>query len=326
VETLDKAAALALKERCDFVMALGGGSVMDSSKAIAAALGDAKDGVAPSVFEYTNGMLDKTRPVTKPYKLMIISGTAATGSEGNCAAVLTKWSTREKVVLWDPGAFPTTTILDPELHLSLSLASTRDGVLDMMLHVLEQTFAGDDRAYLQDRTAEGMVLGMMQGLEAVEKNLQDLTARENLAWGAVAALLGGGGPNLGRSGGFVVHNLEHPVSGHTDCSHGHGLAALWPHVMREILGKREAKIARFGQACLGVAPGASAAERTLSTLDAWLAAHSMQFKLSQFGATADTVQKMADDAVRIYGGGRNIIPAPVAIDRARAVKIYTAAL
>jgi alcohol dehydrogenase YqhD (iron-dependent ADH family) len=326
VETLDKAVALGLKERCDFVMALGGGSVMDASKAVAAALGDAQDGVAPSVFEYTNGMMGQNRKVQKPFKLMIISGTAATGSEGNCAAVLTKASTHEKVVLWDLGAFPTTTILDPELHLSLSLEATRDGAVDIMLHVLEQTFTGDAKAPLQDRVAEGMVLGVMECLEAAEKNLQDLTARENLAWASVSALIAGGGPNFGRSGPWVIHPLEHPLSGHTDCSHGHGLAALWAPVLRAMAPRVEAKIARFGQACLGLPKGDSSAEKTLTALERYLADHSMAFKISQFGATAETCRLMAADAARIYGGGRGVVAAPVVIDQKKAEQIYLSAL
>lgn len=326
IETLDQAAALALKERCDFVIALGGGSVMDGSKALAAALADAQGGKAPSTWEYTDGNAGGTRPVGKPLPLMCVSTTAATGSEGNCAAVLTKWATHEKAVLWNTHSFPSVTILDPELHLSLSLQATRDGVLDMIVHTLEQTFSGDDKAYYQDRCAEGMVLGMMEGLDAVERNLQDLTARENLAWAAVAALIAGGGPNFGRSGNWLVHPLEHPVSGHTDCSHGHGLAALWPHVMRTISPRREAKLARFGEACLGIPKGESSAEKAITALEHWLKAHDLAFKLSQFGATAPMCRAMAEDAVRISGGGRGVIAGPVAIDAKRAEQIYLAAL
>jgi alcohol dehydrogenase YqhD (iron-dependent ADH family) len=324
-ETLDEAVALGLKEGCDFVIGLGGGSPMDSAKAVAAALAASTVDKPVSVWEFTNGMLDKTRPVDKTLPTLLISSTAATGSEGNCASVITRWATREKAVLYDDGAYPTVSIVDPEVMLSLPLEHTRDGVVDMMMHVLEQTFSGNERASVQDRTAEGLVMGMMENLDLAEANPGDLTARENLSWASVAALLGGG-PNLGRAGNFVVHYLEHPLSGHTDVSHGHGLATLWPRYMRYIAPKREAKIARFGQTCLKVQPGPSAAEKTLDGIEGWLKQHSLWFNLRQFGASEETVGKMAADAVRIYGGRRKILSGAVPLDEAKAAEIYRMAL
>jgi alcohol dehydrogenase YqhD (iron-dependent ADH family) len=165
----------------------------------------------------------------------------------------------------------------------------------------------------------------MENLDRVEADPLDLTARENLSWASVAALLGGG-PNVGRSGNFVVHNLEHPLSGYTDVSHGHGLAALWPRYMRFIAAKREAKIARFGQACLDIPAGPSAAEKTLAGIEGWLRQHQLWFNLGQFGADADSIEKMASDAVRLYGGRRKLISGPVPLDQAKAAEIYRMAL
>ena len=93
--------------------------------------------------------------------------------------------------------------------------------------------------------AEGLCLGVMESLDVLEKDLGDLTARENLSWASVAALVAGGGPNWGRTGSFTVHHREHALSGYTDVAHGRGLALLWPTYLRTILAKREAKIARL---------------------------------------------------------------------------------
>lgn len=324
-ETLDEAVLLGLAEGCDFVIGMGGGSPMDSAKAVAAALAASTVKKPVSVWEFTNGMMDKVRVVDKSLPVMLISSTAATGTEGNCAAVITKWATHEKAVLYDDGAYPTVSIVDPEVMLTLPLEHTRDGVIDMMMHVLEHTFAGGEKASVQDRAAEGLVRGMMENLDRVEANPADLTARENLSWASVAALLGGG-PNVGRSGNFVVHNLEHPLSGYTDISHGHGLAALWPRYMRFIASKREEKIARFGQACLDIAAGPSAAEKTLTGIEDWLKKHLLWFSLRQFGADEGSIEKMAADAVRIYGGRRKLISGPVPLDQAKAAEIYRMAL
>jgi alcohol dehydrogenase YqhD (iron-dependent ADH family) len=325
-ETLDEAVKLGLAEGCDFVIGLGGGSPMDSAKAVAAALAESRRrNTTLSVWDFTSGAKERIA-VKDPLPTLLISSTAATGSEGNCAAVITWWQTHEKAVLWDLGAFPTVSIIDPELMLSLPIAASRDGVVDLMLHVLEQSFNGDDKAIVQDRTAEGLCLGAMECLDRLEQDPKDLTARENISWASVNALLAGGGPNFGRTGAFTVHHLEHPLSGYTDVAHGRGLATLWPHYLGVIMGKKEAKIAAMGQALWGVAPGASAGPKTVDALNAWLSKHSMKQGLASFGVDEPMIKKMADDAVRLSGGGKDFLNAPVPLTREKCADIYRAAL
>lgn len=325
-ETLDEAVALGLREGCDFVVGLGGGSPMDGAKAVAMALAHARrSGEVLSVWEWTSGRPEGRRPVKDPLPTLLISSTAATGTEGNCAAVITQGSTRLKAVLWDLNAFPSTSIVDPQLMLSLPLDVTRDGAVDMMLHVLEQHFNGDEKAVVQDRMAEGLCQGVMESLDAVERDPRDLTARENLSWASVAALVAGGGPNWGRTGSFTVHHLEHPLSGHTDVAHGRGLAMLWPPYLRHILAKKEAKIARLGQALWGVAPGPSAAERAVEALESWLKAHGFTQRLRDVGVTQAMIPQMAADAVRLSGGGRPFLDSPVPLTAERCQALYQAA-
>jgi butanol dehydrogenase len=326
-ETLDEAVKLAVKEGCDFVIGLGGGSPMDSAKAVAMALAHAKrSGEVLSVWEWTSGRPEGRRPVKDPLPTLLISSTAATGTEGNCAAVITKWATHEKAVLWDLNAFPSTSIVDPQLMLSLPLETTRDGAVDMMLHVLEQHFNGDEKAVVQDRMAEGLCQGVMESLDALERDLGDLTARENLSWASVAALVAGGGPNWGRSGSFTVHHLEHPLSGYTDVAHGRGLAILWPHYLRVILAKKEAKIARLGKALWDVPAGASAAEKSVAALEAWLQARGFTQRLRDVGVDDGLIPKMAADAVRLSGGGRSFLDSPVPLSAEKCENLYRAAL
>jgi alcohol dehydrogenase YqhD (iron-dependent ADH family) len=310
-ETLDQAVALGIAQGCDFVIGLGGGSPMDSSKAVAMALAQfRRSGETVSVWEWTSGLGAKRRPVKDPLPTLLISSTAATGTEGNCAAVVTKWSTHEKAVLWDLGAFPSTSIVDPQLMVSLSL---------------EQHFNGDEKAVVQDRMAEGLCLGVMESLEALEKDLGDLTARENLSWASVAALVGGGGPNWGRTGSFTVHHLEHPLSGYTDVAHGRGLAILWPHYLRVIAPKKEAKIARLGQALWGLPKGAGA-EKAIDALAAWLKSHGFIQGLRDIGVTEALIPAMAADTVRLSGGGRSFLDSPVPLSAEKCEALYRAAL
>jgi alcohol dehydrogenase YqhD (iron-dependent ADH family) len=324
-ETLDQAVALGIAQGCDVVIGLGGGSPMDSSKAVAMALAHfKKTGETVSVWEWTSGLGPKRRKVLDPLPTLLISSTAATGTEGNCAAVITKWATHEKAVLWDLGAFPSTSIVDPQLMLSLSLETTRDGAVDMMLHVLEQHFNGDDKAVVQDRMAEGLCQGVIESLDALEKDLGDLTARENLSWASVAALVGGGGPNWGRTGAFTVHHLEHPLSGYTDVAHGRGLAILWPHYLELIAAKKEAKIARLGSALFGQPAGAGA-EKAIAALKAWLQAHGFTQRLRDIGVTEALIPAMAADAVRLSGGGRSFLDSPVPLSAEKCEALYKAA-
>jgi alcohol dehydrogenase YqhD (iron-dependent ADH family) len=326
VETLDAAVALGLEKGCDFVIGLGGGSPMDSAKGVASALKVSRPGAQVSVWDFTSAKGEARLKVESTLPILLISSTAATGSEGNCAAVINKDSTKEKAVLWDLNAFPTVSIVDPEITLGLPLQNTRDGVIDMMLHVLEQSFNGGEKAPYQDRVAEGMVRGMMEALDAVEANPKDLQARENLSWASVAALIAGGGPNFGRSGAFTVHHLEHPLSGHTDISHGHGLAALWPRYLQAILEKRSKKIAEMGINLFGVAPGSNAAEKSIAAIEVWLRRHELWFHLKDFGVDAATIPKMAADAIRLSGGGRNFLDAPLPLNQERCEAIYQAAM
>ncbi len=331
VETLDQAVALGFNEGADFVIGLGGGSPMDSAKAVAATLGHAKrqnlkSGALPSVWEWTSGLGAQRRKVQGPLPTLLVSSSAATGSEGNCAAVITQWATHEKAVLWDLDAFPTVSLIDPELMLSLPLDVTRDGAVDIMLHALEQSFNGNDKAPGQDRAAEGLVKGVMECLDRVENDPQDLIARESLSWASVAALIGGGGPNFGRSGGFTVHHLEHPLSGYTDISHGRGLALLWVPYLRMILEKRADKIAAMGQALFGVQAGESAAPKTCDAISAWLRGHGFEKGLSAHGVDSQMIQRMADDAVRLSGGGRGFLNAPLPLTPERCAQVYRDAL
>jgi butanol dehydrogenase len=174
--------------------------------------------------------------------------------------------------------------------------------------------------------AEGLCQGVMESLDALERDLGDLTARENLSWASVAALVAGGGPNWGRSGSFTVHHLEHPLSGYTDVAHGRGLAILWPHYLRVILAKKEAKIARLGKALWDVPAGASAAEKSVAALEAWLQARGFTQRLRDVGVDDGLIPKMAADAVRLSGGGRSFLDSPVPLSAEKCENLYRAAL
>ncbi len=130
-------------------------------------------------------------------------------------------------MLWDLGAFPSVSIIDPELMLSLPIASTRDGVVDLMLHVLEQSFNGDDKAPVQDRSAEGLCLGAKECLDRVEQDPKDLVARENISW-ASGGPAGRWRPQFWTHGGLTIHHLNIPCP----ASPMWPMAVAWPRCGR----------------------------------------------------------------------------------------------
>ena len=325
VETLDEAVQLALDKNTDMVIGLGGGSVMDGSKAVAAALAHSiEEDKKVSCWEFTSAMGDQVKEVRYCQPLMLISMTAATGTEGNPASVISKWETHDKAVIYQQGIFPAVSIVDPSLMLSLDLEKTRMHAFDIMMHVLETYFSGDDKADIQDSLTEAIVKSVMRSLDILEKNLQNITARENLSWASIQALIGAGGVNLGRTGSWVMHELEHPLSGHLDVAHGQGLAALLPRYIRFLKTKRSQKILRFGKEVFGLQT--DDVDAVIDHLEAWQKSHGLWFNLKDFGVNEELMQKMAEDAIRVSGGGNSYLAGPTPVTVERAVQIYQSAV
>ena len=207
------------------IIALGGGSTMDAAKVMAAAVfypGDPWDMIY-------HGQAAPHIP-TRALPLITVPTLAATGSEMNAGAVITNEKTTVKSYVIADVMYPRVALVDPELTLSVPKDQTAYGVCDLITHVTEGYFNGQDGTPLQDRFAESVIQTAIEWGPKAVANGNDLEARSQVQWASVVAL--NGWVQAGVESGFPVHMIEHVISAHHDIAHGAGLAIVNPAWMR----------------------------------------------------------------------------------------------
>ncbi|MFC7322148.1 iron-containing alcohol dehydrogenase [Halobacillus campisalis] len=242
--TVRKGVDICKKENIDFILAVGGGSVIDCTKTIAAGAkyeGDAWDLV--------------TRQATPegaiPFGTVLTL--AATGSEMNGGAVITNWETNEKYG-WGfaPYTYPTFSILDPQNTVTVPRDQTIYGIVDMMSHLMEQYFHNNTQSPVQDEMVEGVLRTV---IDTAPKLLDDLTSyehRETVLYAGTIAL--NGMLQMGYRGDWASHNIEHAVSAVYDIPHAGGLAILFPNWMKHNVEVNVSRFARFAEKVFQVDP------------------------------------------------------------------------
>jgi alcohol dehydrogenase YqhD (iron-dependent ADH family) len=219
--TVHKGAEICKRENIDFLLAVGGGSVLDCTKAIAAAAkydGDAWDFITHK-FEVTDAL---------PFGTVLTL--AATGSEMNCGSVITNWDTQEKRGWGSPAVFPKFSILDPVHTFSVPRDHTIYGMVDMMSHVFESYFAHTTNTPLQERMLESILQTVIETAPKLLENLESYEHRETILYSGTMAL--NGMTYMGMAGDWATHNIEHAVSAIYDIPHGGGLAIIFPNWMK----------------------------------------------------------------------------------------------
>ncbi len=281
--TVDEGAKVAAQHKVDLIIGLGGGSVMDASKAIKLAYSSGWP-----VWEYYMGA--DSKEVTPKAALMLVCTMAATGSEFNNGAVVTNWDTHEKRFIAVPIYYPSTSIVDPALTLSMPVKQLAKGGVDIFLHVMENYVTQQGNIPMADGIREAIMKVVVDWLPISVKDPSNLEARTNLSWASTLACsqtinLGGG------LGGRPIHLMEHPISGHFDVSHGDGLSALLPAWLRQSMALRGERIAMLGKNVFGVQ------KDTVGAVEAWLASVGMKISLKQIGVTEDRFDTMAQAAL-----------------------------
>ena len=212
------------EQQVDVILAVGGGSVLDCSKAIAA--GAKYDGDPWDLITYKV----KAQAALPIVDLLTL---AATGSEYDCGGVISRTETNDKIGYVDPLLFPVCSILDPVYTFSVSKKQTAAGCADAMNHTIEQYFAADT-TLLNDGFCESMLRSLMVNARKCLENPEDYTARAEMmlccTYGCNGIL------SLGNSSsGWPCHGIEHALSAYYDITHGEGLAIITPRWMRHIL-------------------------------------------------------------------------------------------
>ncbi|PEV49149.1 NADH-dependent alcohol dehydrogenase [Bacillus thuringiensis] len=238
VSTVKKGIQICKENGVEFILAVGGGSVIDCTKAIAAGSkydGDVWDIVTKKTF--ANEAL--------PFGTVLTL--AATGSEMNAGSVITNWETNEKYGWGSPVTFPQFSILDPVHTTSVPKDQTIYGMVDIMSHVLEQYFHHGTNTELQDRYCEAVLKTVIETAPKLLSDLENYEHRETILYCGTMAL--NGILAIGVKGDWATHNIEHAVSAVHDIPHGGGLAILFPNWMKHVV---EENVSRFKQFAIRV--------------------------------------------------------------------------
>ncbi len=289
------------KEGCDVVIALGGGSVMDAAKVMAAACfydGDPWD----LIF---HGQASVVTP-EKALPIITVPTLAATGSEMNMVSVISNDETKIKSFVQHPLLYPKVALVDPELTLSVPKDQTAYGVADIITHVTEIYFNGSGGTPLQDRMMESVILTTMEYGPRAVKNGGDLEAREQVQWASIVAL--NGWIILGTNGLPPVHMIEHALSAHHDITHGAGLAIVNPGWMRFSAKANPAKFVQFAERIFGMkADGPEDLRTALAGIDKYeefLKSIGCPVRLSEVGIGEEKFEQYAKDAMLVVTDGQ----------------------
>ncbi|AZB44204.1 iron-containing alcohol dehydrogenase [Bacillus sp. FJAT-42376] len=236
--TVRKGVDICKTEGIDVILAVGGGSVIDCTKAIAA--GAKYDGDAWDI------VTKKYTPADAlPFGTVLTL--AATGSEMNAGSVITNWETQEKYGWGSPLTFPKFSILDPVNTFTVPKDHTVYGIVDMMSHVFEQYFNRAENTPLQDRMCESVLKTVIETAPKLLEDLENYEHRETILYNGTIAL--NGTLQMGAPGDWASHNIEHAVSAVYDIPHAGGLAILFPNWMKHNL---HVDVSRFKQLAVRV--------------------------------------------------------------------------
>lgn len=243
LSTVHKGVAICKEEAVDFILAVGGGSVIDTAKAVA--VGAKYDG---DVWD----IVTKKVRATSALPLGTVLTHAATGSEMNPSSVITNWQLKEKVGWSSTLVFPKFSILDPTYTLTVPKEQTVYGIVDMMTHVLEAYFHTAKNTPLQDRICESILLTIVETAPKLIENLDDFESRETIMYCGTMAI--NGITQMGLKGDWASHSIEHVLSAIYDIPHGGGLAIIYPHWLRYAAEQNPMKHVQLARQVFGVDP------------------------------------------------------------------------
>jgi len=294
LSAVNKGIELCREHGVDFILAVGGGSVIDSAKAIAAGVvyeGDVWD------------FFTQKATVKGALPIGTILTLAATGSEMNGAAVISNWEEKLKRSFVSPYVFPKFSILDPVLTYTVPRNQTVYGSIDIMSHVFEQYFSLTPNTPLQERFCESILQTVIENVEPALVNPSDTAARANLMWCGTMAL-NGGMISVGMENDWASHDIEHEVSAIYDIPHGAGLSIIFPNWMKYVYKERIDRFVQYAVRVWGIDPaGLSDEEIALAGIEATRAFFTRigaESRLADFGIGSDQLDRMAEEAVR-YG-------------------------
>lgn len=304
-ETINKAAAEFSNSGVDFVLALGGGSVMDAAKGIALLIHEKEE----DIWDFVRGE-DRFNELTGALPISCIPTTAATASEVTPTAVISNPEIKGKSAIAYPFLKPSVSWLNPDFHTELPLDTTRDGASDILSHVFENYLLGGNHAPLTDRYCENIMNEVLQLLPQLTRDPENEILRGRMLWASSLAL--NGLHAVGRNSSmFPMHSLEHALSGYNpELAHGRGLATIFPAYFRFLRdhGRSRDRLAQLNQRVINE-PGNDADTASLSFIkrfEVWLREHGLYQRLSDLGIPESAFEPIAQYVLDVYGDGNKI--------------------
>ena len=306
--TVDEGASLVRKEKVDLLIGLGGGSAMDSAKAIAVA--STKD--EPFWPRALSGISESEVMDTIP-SIIQVPTLAGTGSEMNNAVVITNWEAREKRPITSSLMAAKVAIVDPELTLTVPKKQTAQGGVDIFTHLAEPYVLLEKSAPVNDGIREHLMRTVVKYLPQVLVKPDNIEARTQLSWVSTIAMCPLSALGGGRYRGYHCHNIEHGVSALYDVAHADGLAALMPTFMRHISPVRKERIETLGKNVFGTADGIRATE-------GWLESVGMKLRLRDLGCKLEDAEEVANIVLRTCPFSLEV--SPLTIDAKQIAEMY----
>lgn len=299
--TVHRGVDICRKEGIDFILAVGGGSVIDCSKAIA--IGAKYEG---DVWD----IITRKATAEEAMPLGTVLTLAATGSEMNSGSVITNWETQEKYGWSNPLVFPKFSILNPEFTYTVPKDQTIYGIVDIMSHVIEQYFNHTGNSPIQDGFCETILRTVIATAPKVLENPKQYEYRETILYSGTMAL--NGTLAMGIRGDWATHNIEHAVSAVYDIPHGGGLAILFPNWMEHVLDEGVSRFKQFAVNVFGIDPKDKSDRETalegIRALRAFWSSIGAPSRLADYDINADKLELMADKAMArgVFGNFKSL--------------------
>lgn len=277
VDLVRKGIEIVRNNNINFILAVGGGSVIDTAKAVAC--GVFYDG---DVWDF----FIKKSKITNALSIGVVLTVAATGSEMNGNAVISNEETKQKLAISNPILYPKFSILDPLNTITLPLNHTLYGIVDILSHVFEQYFDKTplEDSILQDRFAESIIKTVIEVAPKLAKDLKNVNYRATILWCSTMALNGIIG--CGKQQDWASHQIEHALSALYDIPHGLGLAIVFPAWMKYVYEEIPEKFCNFAKNVWGVSEPLDKlhlAKISIEKLELFYQELGIQTKLSQIG-------------------------------------------
>lgn len=299
VEKLYEGVERARAAKADFILAVGGGSVCDYSKAVSISVNCKED-----PWEKYYIRFEDVDPDCKIIPVGCVLTMVGTGSEMNGGSVITNHAQKLKIGhVFGKNVFPKFSVLNPEFTFTLPAYQMKAGFYDIMSHILEQYFSGDDDN-TTDYIAEGLLRSLIHSSEIAVKNPTDYEARSNIMWTATWAL------NTliakGKTTDWEVHMLGQAVGAHTDATHGMTLSAVSMAYYKLIMPYGLKKFVRYAVNVWGVNPAGKTdetiAEEGLAAMEAWMRRIGLVMNLTDLSVTEDMIDGIVKSTLIMEGG------------------------